>query len=232
MNLAAAYQKQFDQAQQIVFLTGAGVSTPSGIPDYRSKGGLYDGLSERPEYLLSVDALRNEPAKMYHFMMDNMYFPQAQPNIIHQKMAEFTQIDRATIITQNVDQLHEKAGAKHVIDYHGSLYDIYGIHSHQPASFAQYQQSMYNDQGELLRPGITLYGEMPPYTDLAIQTVEKADFVVIVGTSFVVYPFAALLQFVPAQVPILAINLETIPAPARVKQVIADATDFFTQLTV
>ncbi|KRN33548.1 NAD-dependent protein deacylase [Weissella halotolerans] len=230
MRITASLQSQFDQAQHIVFLTGAGVSTPSGIPDYRSKGGIYDGVTERPEYLLSVDALNKEPEKMYRFMMDNMYFPQAKPNIIHQKMAQLTQANRATIITQNVDQLHEKAGAKNVIDYHGSLYNIYGLHSHRPASFAQYQKSMYNDQGELLRPGITLYGEMPPHTELAIQAVQQADFVVIVGTSFVVYPFASLLQFVPAQVPILSINLETIPAPARVEQVIADASDFFTQL--
>lgn len=72
-------------ATKIVFLTGAGVSTPSGIPDYRSKGGIYDNGQEQPEYLLSRTCLEHEPEKFYHFVTTQMYYPQAQPNIIHQK---------------------------------------------------------------------------------------------------------------------------------------------------
>ena len=80
-------QERFDSAKQIVFMTGAGVSTASGIPDYRSKNGIYNGVDLRPEYLLSKTAFRNEPEKQYQFMIDNMYFPMAKPNIIHDKMA-------------------------------------------------------------------------------------------------------------------------------------------------
>ncbi|HJG84744.1 MAG TPA: NAD-dependent protein deacylase [Weissella thailandensis] len=225
-------QQLIDNAKNIVFLTGAGVSTASGIPDYRSKGGIYDGIALRPEYLLSTDALASEPEKMYEFAKENMYFPDAQPNIIHEKMATLTQKNRARIITQNVDGLHLKAGAKNVIEFHGSLYNIYSTTDGQPSDVDTYLQSPYREDGALLRPAITLYGEIPFRVDEAAQWMTQADLVVIVGTSFVVYPFAGLLQYARPNVPVLAVNLEQIPAPAHVKQVVGDAREFFSELQV
>ena len=84
-------QAQFDTAKNIVFMTGAGISTPSGIPDYRSKNGLYQGNTLQPEYLLSATAFQVAPEMQYQFMKENMYFPDAAPNVIHDKMAQFTQ---------------------------------------------------------------------------------------------------------------------------------------------
>lgn len=225
-------QQLIDNAKNIVFLTGAGVSTASGIPDYRSKGGIYDGIALRPEYLLSTDALASEPEKMYEFAKENMYFPDAQPNIIHEKMATLTQKNRARIITQNVDGLHLKAGAKNVIEFHGSLYNIYSTTDGQPSDVDTYLQSPYREDGALLRPAITLYGEIPFRVDEAAQWMTQADLVVIVGTSFVVYPFAGLLQYARPNVPVLAVNLEQIPALAHVKQVVGDAREFFSELQV
>lgn len=225
-------QQLIDNAKNIVFLTGAGVSTASGIPDYRSKGGIYDGIALRPEYLLSTDALASEPEKMYEFAKENMYFPDAQPNIIHEKMATLTQNNRARIITQNVDSLHLKAGAKNVIEFHGSLYNIYSTTDGKPSDVDTYLQSPYREDGALLRPAITLYGEIPFRVDEAAQWMTQADLVVIVGTSFVVYPFAGLLQYARPNVPVLAVNLEQIPAPANVKQVVGDAREFFSELQV
>ena len=225
-------QQLIDNAKNIVFLTGAGVSTASGIPDYRSKGGIYDGIALRPESLLSTDALASEPEKMYEFAKENMYFPDAQPNIIHEKMATLTQKNRARIITQNVDGLHLKAGAKNVIEFHGSLYNIYSTTDGQPSDVDTYLQSPYREDGALLRPAITLYGEIPFRVDEAAQWMTQADLVVIVGTSFVVYPFAGLLQYARPNVPVLAVNLEQIPAPAHVKQVVGDAREFFSELQV
>ena len=225
-------QQLIDNAKNIVFLTGAGVSTASGIPDYRSKGGIYDGIALRPEYLLSTDALASEPEKMYEFAKENMYFPNAQPNIIHEKMATLTQKNRARIITQNVDGLHLKAGAKNVIEFHGSLYNIYSTTDGKPSDVDTYLQSPYREDGALLRPAITLYGEIPFRVDEAAQWMTQADLVVIVGTSFVVYPFAGLLQYARPNVPVLAVNLEQIPAPAHVKQVVGDAREFFSELQV
>lgn len=225
-------QQLIDNAKNIVFLTGAGVSTASGIPDYRSKGGIYDGIALRPEYLLSTEALASEPEKMYEFAKENMYFPAAQPNIIHEKMATLTQKNRARIITQNVDGLHLKAGAKNVIEFHGSLYNIYSTTDGKPSDVDTYLQSPYREDGALLRPAITLYGEIPFRVDEAAQWMTQADLVVIVGTSFVVYPFAGLLQYARPNVPVLAVNLEQIPAPAHVKQVVGDAREFFSELQV
>lgn len=225
-------QQLIDNAKNIVFLTGAGVSTASGIPDYRSKGGIYDGIALRPEYLLSTEALASEPGKMYEFAKENMYFPDAQPNIIHEKMATLTQKNRARIITQNVDGLHLKAGAKNVIEFHGSLYNIYSTTDGKPSDVDTYLQSPYREDGALLRPAITLYGEIPFRVDEAAQWMTQADLVVIVGTSFVVYPFTGLLQYARPNVPVLAVNLEQIPAPAHVKQVVGDAREFFSELQV
>ena len=234
MSFNPEIQNLFDNAKKIVFLTGAGVSTASGIPDYRSKGGIYDdsGVVERPEYLLSTDALANEPEKMYQFMMDNMYFPEAKPNVIHEKMAALTKQGRAKIITQNVDGLHKKAGSEATIEFHGSLYDIYAVTDGKKATLAEYMANMRRADGALLRPGITLYGEIPFNVEEAAMWVNQANLIVIVGTSFVVYPFAGLLQYAKAGVPVLAINLERIPAPDRVQQIIGDATSFFDELHI
>lgn len=104
---------------RIVFLTGAGVSTASGIPDYRSKNGLYsDG--QAPEYLLSATCLRKEPERHYQFVKEKMFYPQAKPNVIHEKMALFAKEKNARVITQNVDGLHSKAGTPQndLVEFH------------------------------------------------------------------------------------------------------------------
>lgn len=226
-------QSLFDNAKKIVFLTGAGVSTASGIPDYRSKGGLYD-QKVRPEYLLSTEALANEPAKMYQFIMTNMYYPEAKPNVIHEKMAALTKQKRAKIITQNIDGLHQKAGVSptDLIEFHGNIYDLYTIKSHQKVDYKTYQQSMVSQNGELIRPNITLYGEIPFMVESAIKVMQAADLVVIVGTSFVVYPFAGLIDYVKGDVPIMAINQEYITTAHHIEQIIGDASQFFTELKI
>lgn len=82
-------QQDLDNAKHVVFLTGAGVSTHSGIPDYRSKNGIYNGVQESPETILSESTLYNRPEFFYHFVMANMYFPDAKPNLIHEKLRKF-----------------------------------------------------------------------------------------------------------------------------------------------
>ena len=226
-------QKRFDDANHIVFMTGAGVSTLSGIPDYRSKGGIYDGVALRPEYLLSATAFQNEPEKQYQFMIDNMYFPEAKPNVIHDKMAALTQANRAKIITQNVDDLHVKAGSKpeNLIRFHGSLYDIYAPHDGKKADYRDYLQSMRRADGAILRPRITLYEEMPFEVERSALWVREADLIVIVGTSFQVYPFAGLLQYASPQATVMSVNLEYIATPYSIDQIVGDAGDFFAALS-
>lgn len=227
-------QQTFNQSKRIVFMTGAGVSTASGIPDYRSKNGIYNGISLRPEYLLSATAFAREPEKQYQFMIDNMYFPHAQPNIIHQKMAIFAQQGRARIVTQNVDDLHVQANTpqQHLVRFHGSLYDVYAPKDQKRTPWQNYMQSMYRQDGALLRPAITFYEEVPFDVEQSVRWVSEADLIVVVGTSFQVYPFAGLLQYAQKGRPIIAINLEYIHTPFPVQQVIGDAVEFFEEIHV
>ena len=111
-------QTAFDDAKHIVFLTGAGVSTASGIPDFRSANGLYT-QNRNAEYYLSHRYFSSDPDGFYEFCKKNLYFPDAKPNVIHEKQAALTQQDRATVITQNIDNLYEEAGTNHLIDFHG-----------------------------------------------------------------------------------------------------------------
>lgn len=155
----AALQADLNAAIHVTYLTGAGVSTPSHIPDYRSKNGIYNGISESPEQILSEETLFHQPAKFHHFVMENMYFPDAKPNIIHKKIAASCN-KNGTLITQNVDGLDKKAGNKHVIEFHGDLYNIYCTKCHEKISYNSYKNSYIHekDQG-IIRPGIILYGE-------------------------------------------------------------------------
>ncbi|MBS9335238.1 NAD-dependent protein deacylase [Fructobacillus sp. M1-13] len=231
--VTAEIQAAFDRAERIVFLTGAGVSTKSGIPDYRSKNGVYQGLNYSPEYLLSDQAFSEIPEIQYHFMQENLYFPEAKPNVIHDKMAAFVHEDRAKVITQNIDDLDVKAGLSEdqLIRFHGSLYDLYCPKDGKKASLSAYQQSLYRKSDhEKIRPAITFYGEVPFRVEEALKWVSKADLVCLVGTSFKVYPFAGLLNAARRNVPILAVNLTPLPEMAGVKQIIGDAAIFFDEL--
>ncbi len=151
-------QRAISEADNICFLTGAGVSTASGIPDYRSKGGLYAD-SEKPEYALSDDNLARHHENFHQWVLANMFHPEAKPNVIHDKMAAISNV-KGTIVTQNVDGLDRAAGAEHVIEFHGNLYRLYCQKCHQTFSYDQYQQSdIHAADGGVIRPDIVLYGE-------------------------------------------------------------------------
>lgn len=230
----ATLQADLNAAHHITYLTGAGVSTPSHIPDYRSKNGIYNGISESPEQILSEETLFHQPAKFHHFVMGNMYFPDAKPNIIHQKIAASCN-KNGTLITQNVDGLDKKAGNKHVIEFHGDLYNIYCTKCHEKISYDNYKKSYLHekDQG-IIRPGIVLYGE-PINEKILTKSVKKihdSDLVIIAGTSFVVYPFAQLLVYRQANAKIWVVNNTPIPTPKDVSTIISNAEKVFDKLCI
>lgn len=227
----AALKEDIEQAKHIVFLTGAGVSTHSGIPDYRSKNGIYNGVTESPETILSEDTLFNRPKFFYDFVMHNMYFPDAKPNLIHQKIAAICN-QKGTLITQNIDRLDKKAGNKHVTEFHGNLYNIYCTKCHRPVSYEEYAQNyLHKNCGGIIRPGIVLYGEAinPDNLTKSVQAMDESDLVIICGTSFVVYPFAQLLAYRKPNAKIWAINKTPVPAQG-INAIIGDALDVFAQL--
>ena len=229
-----AIQAQFDQAKHIVFLTGAGVSTASGIPDFRSANGLYT-KDKNAEYYLSHRYFVSDPAGFYQFCKDNLYFPAAKPNVIHQKQAALTQQGRATVITQNIDGLYEKAGTKHLVNFHGTLERVYCEQCHQTVLVSDYLKSrLHASDGGNLRPDIVLYDEAIPEDAIqqSLAALSAADLVVIVGTSLKVYPFAGLVQYANPAAKLIAVNQEPLTLPAGATMVTGDAVQFFDQLRV
>lgn len=230
----AQIQQLFDNAKRIVFLTGAGVSTASGIPDFRSANGLYT-QDKNAEYYLSHRYFSSDPEGFYEFCKKNLYFPDAKPNVIHKKQAALTNQDRATVITQNIDNLYEEAGTTHLIDFHGNLYHVYCEKCGETVPVADYLKSRLHakDDGSL-RPDIVLYDEGIKQDDImnSVRAMQSADLVVIVGTSMKVYPFAGLLEYRNPNAQVLAINQQKLNLPCEFTMVQTDATKFFDELQV
>ena len=227
-------QTAFDDAKHIVFLTGAGVSTASGIPDFRSANGLYT-QNRNAEYYLSHRYFASDPDGFYEFCKKNLYFPDAKPNVIHEKQAALTQQDRATVITQNIDNLYEEAGTKHLIDFHGNLYHVYCEKCGEAVPVADYLKSrIHAKDGGPLRPDIVLYDEGIKQQNIidAVKAMQAADLVVIVGTSMKVYPFAGLLEYRNPNAKVVAINRQELRFSFDFEMVQEDATKFFEELKV
>lgn len=232
--MAVAEQQLFDNANHIVFLTGAGVSTASGIPDFRSANGLYT-QNKNAEYYLSHRYFVEDPEGFYNYCKQNLYFPDARPNVIHEKQAALTQQDRATVITQNIDNLYEEAGTKHLVDFHGNLYHVYCEKCHETVPVADYLKSRIHEKdGGSLRPDIVLYDEVISQAAISqsVNAMANADLVVIVGTSMKVYPFAGLLQYANPAAKVLAINQQALNLPVDFTIIQADATKYFAELAV
>lgn len=230
----AQIQQLFDNAKRIVFLTGAGVSTASGIPDFRSANGLYT-QDKNAEYYLSHRYFSSDPEGFYEFCKKNLYFPDAKPNVIHKKQAALTNQDRATVITQNIDNLYEEAGTTHLIEFHGNLYHVYCEKCGETVPVADYLKSrLHAKDGGSLRPDIVLYDEGIKQDDImnSVRAMQSADLVVIVGTSMKVYPFAGLLEYRNPNAQVLAINQQKLNLPCEFTMVQTDATKFFDELQV
>ncbi|MBP2057476.1 NAD-dependent deacetylase [Lactobacillus colini] len=225
-------QNEIASAKHITYLTGAGVSTHSGIPDYRSKGGIYDGVAMPPEQILSDDTLYNAPEQFHDFVMNNMYFPNAKPNLIHNKIAQSCN-KNGQLITQNVDGLDKKAGNQHVIEFHGNLYDIFCTKCQKSFTYDEYKSSYIHQQDQgIIRPGIVLYGEAIDQTKLmqSVNAIQNSNLIIICGTSFVVYPFAQLLTYRNPSARVWAINKTPLAQDAGINAIIGDALDVFSQL--
>ena len=230
----ATIQKTFDDAKNIVFLTGAGISTASGIPDFRSANGLYT-QNRNAAYYLSHRYFVSDPEGFYEFCKQNLYFPDAKPNVIHQKQAALTQQDRATVITQNIDNLYEEAGTKHLIDFHGNLFHVYCEKCHETVPVSEYLNSrLHQKDNGPLRPDIVLYDEGIKQEDIvnSVKAMQQADLVVIVGTSMKVYPFAGLLDYRNPNAKVIAVNQQLLQFPFDFQMVQDDATKFFDELKV
>ena len=193
-------------SKKIVFFGGAGVSTESGIPDFRSKDGLYNTIDVKfekysPEYLLSHDCLYKKPEVFFEFYRQKMNCEDIEPNITHKVLARMEAAGKLTsIITQNIDGLHQKAGSKRVWEIHGTTLKNHCRICGQPYSadyiFKSKEAVPRCKCNGIIRPDVVLYGEALPsfaydeaYTDLA-----EADLIIVGGTSLSVYPAANFIE--------------------------------------
>ncbi len=194
--------KLFEKSKRIVFFGGAGVSTESGIPDFRSVDGLYSQKYDHPpEEILSHSFFIKNTEEFYRFYRDKMIFTGAKPNNAHIALAELEKRGKlSAVITQNIDGLHQLAGSKNVFELHGSVYRNYCMKCGRRFSI----DVVIADKGVpkcpcggIIRPDVVLYEE-PLDDDTVIASVEairQADLLVIGGTSLAVYPAAGLIKY-------------------------------------
>lgn len=196
-----------DESNNIVFFGGAGVSTDSGIPDFRSKDGLYNQHDVKfdkyePEYLLSKDCLKFDTKVFYEFYRQKLDTRSIEPNITHKVLAKLEEIGKVkAIVTQNIDGLHQKAGSKTVYEIHGTTLRNYCSECHKEYA----SDYIFNTTdsiprctcGGVVRPDVVLYGETLPDAEVkgAMDAIKSADMIIIAGTSLTVYPAASFVSY-------------------------------------
>lgn len=190
------------ESERIVFFGGAGVSTESGIPDFRSVDGLYNQkYDEPPERIISHSYYLQKPEAFYRFYKDRMIFPDAKPNPAHRALAKLEEQGRLkAVITQNIDGLHQMAGSRKVLELHGSIHRNYCTRC---GRFYGLQYVLDSEGiprcscGGIVKPDVVLYEEGldNAVIEESISCIRQADLMIVGGTSLVVYPAAGLLDF-------------------------------------
>lgn len=192
----------------IVVLSGAGMSADSGLATFRGAGGLWEG--ESVESVATPEAFRRDPERVLRFYNQRReQLAHAHPNAAHNALAALEARHQVAIITQNVDDLHERAGSSHVVHLHGKLTRarssvdperVYEI------GYAPIRLGDQCDRGTQLRPDVVWFGEMVPMMEPALALVAKAERILVVGTSLQVYPAAGLLDAAPRGVPVTVVD--------------------------
>jgi NAD-dependent deacetylase len=191
-----------DQSRRIVFFGGAGVSTESGLPDFRSEVGLYrQRYKYPPETMLSHSFFIAHPDEFYAFYRDKLLCPDVRPNAAHIKLAEMERAGRLTaVITQNIDGLHQMAGSQNVLELHGSVHRNYCMKCRRSCGIDYIVGSggvPRCECGGIIRPDVVLYEETldAVVMDAAVRSIGEADMLIVGGTSLAVYPAAGLINY-------------------------------------
>ncbi len=195
-------KKWINESDNIVFFGGAGVSTESGIPDFRSTDGLYhQKYAYPPETILSHTFFRSKTEEFYKFYRDKMLYLDAEPNEAHKKLAKWEAEGKLkAVITQNIDGLHQKAGSKNVLELHGSVLRNYCEDCGEFYSVEAVKNSESVPRctcGGIIKPDVVLYEEGLDNKTLsaAMHAIREADVLIIGGTSLAVYPAAGLIDY-------------------------------------
>jgi NAD-dependent deacetylase len=211
-------------AQRLVVLTGAGISAESGVPVFRGAAGLWRQF--RPEQLATPEAFRRQPNVVWEwYLWRRERIAAAVPNAGHETIARWQRERLATLLTQNVDGLHARAGSSQVVELHGNLWRVrcsFGCGMAEDDTGKPPRREMKCTCGAWLRPDVVWFGEAldPAAMDDATRAVEAADVVLVVGTSAVVYPVAALPASASRPARVVEINVEETPISAAVTAVL------------
>lgn len=203
MGEIARLQEIIDESKNIVFFGGAGVSTESGIPDFRSVDGLYHQEWDfPPEVILSHTFFQRKPAEFYRFYQAKMLCDTAKPNAAHKKLAQLEEQGKLkAIVTQNIDNLHQMAGSKNVLELHGSVYRNHCVKCHSFYDFAYMKTNKgiprCSKCGSIIKPDVVLYEEAlnQEVVNASVHAISHADTLIIGGTSLSVYPAASLIDY-------------------------------------
>lgn len=222
-------QEIIDDSKRIVFFGGAGVSTESGIPDFRSADGLYSQkYSYPPEQIVSHSFYMRNTEEFYRFYRDRMIFPDAKPNAAHLKLAELERAGKLScVITQNIDGLHQAAGSKNVVELHGSVHRNYCERCgrfYPLSAVTECAGVPHCGCGGRIKPDVVLYEEGLKGEDIvrATEEISAADTLIIGGTSLVVYPAAGLVGYFGGR-HLVVINKSEISADKSAELVINDS---------
>ena len=233
----AKLKEWVDASDNIVFFGGAGVSTESGIPDFRSVDGLYNQQYKYPpETILSHTFFMAEPEEFFRFYRAKMLALDAQPNAAHRKLAEWERMGKCrAVVTQNIDGLHQKAGSKEVLELHGSVLRNYCMRCHKPYDVCEIAAGTGVPKcscGGTIKPDVVLYEEsLDSYTiNKSVEYIRNADILIIGGTSLAVYPAAGLINYYRGSKLVL-VNKSATPADRSADLVIhAPIGEVFSQL--
>ena len=229
-------QEIVDRSRRIVFFGGAGVSTESGIPDFRSVDGLYHQQYDYPpEQILSRSFFDENPAEFYRFYRSKMLCPNARPNAAHYKLAELEQAGKCTaVVTQNIDGLHQAAGSKTVYELHGSTLRNYCTRCGKfySAEFVKNAPGIPRCScGGIVKPDVVLYEESLNEKTIegSVKAIRSADMLIVAGTSLTVYPAAGLINYYRGNRLVL-INRDETPYDDRADLVLHESLgDVFSQ---
>ncbi len=198
-------KKWVEESNNIVFFGGAGVSTESGIPDFRGEAGIYQTISEygiNPETILSHTFFENNKEVFFDYCKKHLVFPDAKPNAAHYGLAELEKQGKLkAVITQNIDNLHQAAGSKNVLELHGTLYKNYCIKCGKKFDIDYVLNSdgvpKCDKCGGVVRPDVVLYEESLDMDVMqkAVNYIASCDMLIIGGTSLAVYPAAGLINY-------------------------------------
>ena len=218
-----------EDSDNIVFFGGAGVSTESGIPDFRSVDGLYNQKYKYPpETIISHSFYMRKPEEFYRFYRNKMLFPNAEPNRAHKALAKLEEMGKLkAVVTQNIDGLHQMAGSRNVIELHGSVHRNYCEKCH---AFYDLDYIVNSDGvpkcekcGGTVKPDVVLYEEALDEDNMsrALQYISEADTMIIGGTSLVVYPAAGLIRYFRGR-KLVVINMSPTQSDSNADLLIAD----------